>query len=118
MASLQRIESAQELNTLFSDDEVAVVDFGTAWCGDSKGLRTELGHVAERCDRDQLPVRFFSVDATRHPSLGASLGLRSLPTTVFIADGKIQETAMGYLAATCLTQKVEALVNRSSEPLE
>lgn len=79
---------------LASDDRIKVVKVHATWCGPCKVVAPKFQMVSEeRKDAD-----FFSVDADKAPRLVAKLGIRGVPTVLFIKN----RTTINTIGASAL----------------
>ena len=100
----------QELNQQTFDaaiaaNPLAVVDFYATWCGPCKMLAPILDAVAEETDG----VAFFRVDVDQAPDLARRFGVMSIPTLVYLKDGKELSRSVGVLRKPDLIAKIDAL---------
>lgn len=66
----------------------AIIDFYATWCGPCRTISPILKDLAEAY-KDRIVV--YKVDVDREKELAAAMGIRSLPTVVFIpVDGQPQ----------------------------
>ena len=81
------------------DKEVAgsdipvLADFWAEWCGPCKMLSPVLDEVAnERND-----VKFVKINVDECEDLAALFGVMSIPTLIFIKNGEVEKTSVGYI---------------------
>jgi thioredoxin 1 len=80
-----------------------LVDFYAEWCGPCK----MLAPVFEEIDNK---VSIIKVDVDMHPDLAMEYGIMSVPTIVYIKDGKILKQTTGFQSKEMLEQNIEELL--------
>lgn len=88
-----------------------VIDFWSPTCGPCMAMAQDFSDVAEQFERGE--VRFCKVNTAEHPELAAPFNIRSVPTILFVHDGKILDGAVGRLSAQQLGEKSEWLLGKS-----
>ena len=73
---------------------LAMVDFWAAWCGPCKMLSPAVEELAEQYG-DKVLVGKVNVD--EEPELARRFGIMSIPTVVFLKNGKEIERKVGVL---------------------
>lgn len=88
-----------------------VIDFWSPTCGPCMAMAQDFSDVAEQFERGE--VRFCKVNTMEHPELAAPFDIRSVPTILFVHDGKILDGAVGRMSAQQLGEKSEWLLSKS-----
>ncbi|MBK7232583.1 MAG: thioredoxin [Saprospiraceae bacterium] len=86
---------------------VAVVDFWAEWCGPCKlvgPIIDELSHEYEG------KAKIGKLDVDNNPQVSMQFGIRSIPTLLFIKDGKVVDKHVGTATKATLKQKLDALI--------
>lgn len=83
-----------------STEGVLIIDFTAAWCGPCKQIRPILDDMAA----DHADVTVLAVDVDEQPSLAAEHQVLSMPTLLFVRDGRpvrrvVGARPRGYLEA-------------------
>ena len=92
--------------TLAQSDGVLMVDFWAEWCGPCKAIAP----VLEELTRDaggRLTLAKVNVDENH--GLAARYGIRSIPTILFVKDGKVLDQVVGAVPRAKLKEKLAAL---------
>ncbi len=87
--------------------ELLMVDFWAEWCAPCKMLDPVLEELVREADRKTTLAK---VNVDEHPALAARYGIRSIPTVLFIKDGKVLDQVIGAVPRAQLQSKLEALL--------
>jgi thioredoxin 1 len=93
--------------TLATTEGVLMVDFWAEWCGPCRAVAPVLEDLA-RSSGGKVTLAKVNVD--ENPALAARFGVRSIPTILFVKDGKVRDQAIGALPKAALQKKVDAIV--------
>jgi len=100
---------AQELTKDTFKDETAagvvVVDFWAEWCGPCKRLIP----IFEELSGEMEAVKFFKINVDTEQELATEYGVMSIPTLIFMKDGKEVDRSVGALNKDVLKKKIEEL---------
>jgi thioredoxin 1 len=97
--------AASELNELLSHKGVVLADFSATWCGPCQAM----GPIVER-----LAARFagradvVKVDVDQAGELASTYGVRSVPTFLLFANGRVVERVVGATSETALATVIES----------
>ena len=91
---------------LAANQGVMMVDFWAEWCGPCKAIAPVLDAVAR--DREGT-VTLAKVNVDESPALAARYGIRSIPTVLFIKQGKVADQVIGAVPQAQLEKKLDAL---------
>lgn len=78
---------------------VAMVDFWAEWCGPCKMLSPAVESLAEKYG-DQVLVGKINVD--QEPELARAFGIMSIPTVVFLKNGREVDRKVGLMPEAAL----------------
>ena len=81
-----------------------LVDFYADWCGPCKFVGPIVEDIAGQY-ADQIDVRKIDVD--ENPELAGRYGVRSIPTLVLFKDGEPQDTVIGAVPKSQLTEVID-----------
>ena len=92
--------------TLAQAQGVLMVDFWAEWCGPCKAIAPVLEELA-RESAGRLTLAKVNVDENH--GLAARYGVRSIPTVLFVRDGKVLDQVVGAVPRAKLKEKLTAL---------
>ena len=81
-----------------------LVDFWASWCGPCKMIAPIVEDIAKEYDK-RLKVCKLNVDD--NPKVATQYGVMSIPTLIFLKDGKVMDQVVGALGKADLKRKVE-----------
>ena len=103
---LKHVDDSAFEAVVLNGDKPVLVDFWAPWCGPCRAIGPILEEIAKDYS-DQVNVVKVNVD--ENPKTTFLYGVRSIPTLLFIKDGKVQETNIGMLPK----DQIEALIARN-----
>lgn len=87
-------------------DRLVVLDFWAEWCGPCR----MLAPVLEEIGTEYPEVAFGKVNIDEEAGLAQMFGIVSIPTLVFMKNGKIIKKSVGYLDADGLRAVLDGLI--------
>jgi thioredoxin 1 len=94
-------------DALAQSTTLIMVDFWAEWCGPCRAIAPVLDDLArESAGR----VTLAKVNVDENPGLAARYGIRSIPTILFIKQGKVADQVIGAVPKARLKEKLDALV--------
>jgi thioredoxin len=91
---------------LVANHVVMMVDFWAGWCGPCRAIAP----VLEELVRDSGGrVTLAKVNVDENPGLAARYGIRSIPTILFVKEGKVVDQVIGAVPRAQLQKKLDAL---------
>ena len=86
-------------------DKLAVVDFWATWCGPCM----MLSPVMEELDGEMTDVKFCKVNVDDERDLAMEYGVQSIPMLLFVKNGEIAGTSIGYADKETIRARIEAV---------
>ncbi|XP_012539352.1 thioredoxin-2 [Monomorium pharaonis] len=87
------IQNSDDLKSKLQDagDKLVVIDFFAVWCGPCK----MIGPMVEELSKEMQDVVFLKVDVDECEDVAAEYEISSMPTFIFIKEGKVLESFSG-----------------------
>ncbi len=92
---------------LVANQGLMMVDFWAEWCGPCRAIAPVLEELALSSGGR---VTLAKVNVDENPGLAARYGIRSIPTILFIKDGKVADQVIGAVPRAQLQKKLDALL--------
>ena len=106
MSNIITVNDANFENEVEKHDGLAIVDFWATWCGPCRALSPVLDEIASENDER---FKIAKVDVDQNPSLAATFGVRSIPTLLFVKDGKLLDQQIGAISKREIVKRLEAI---------
>jgi len=90
----------------FTGDKPVIIDFYADWCQPCKMISPILEELNEEY-KDKIDI--LKVDVDKEHQLSAALGIKSIPSILFIPIDKAPEMAVGVLPKQSLEKAIEEL---------
>ena len=101
------VTSAQFDEQVLKSETPALVDFWAEWCPPCKMIQP---HVEALAEEYAGRVQVVSVDVDKEQELAEKYGVRSIPTLLFIKDGKVVDQQVGAVSKSVIASKMETLI--------
>jgi thioredoxin len=103
---LQHLDERNYDEALVAAEGVLMVDFWAAWCGPCRAIGPVLEDLARASNGT---VTLAKVNVDENPGLAARYGIRSIPTILFVKDGKVRDQIVGAVPKPQIQAKLAAL---------
>jgi thioredoxin 1 len=84
----------------------AVIDFYAEWCGPCQMMKP----IFEKVGAEIKGINFFKVNVDECADTAGLYAVRSIPTIIFMKDGKEVERVLGVLYEAEFKKKVQAIL--------
>lgn len=91
---------------LTANGGILMVDFWAEWCGPCRAIAPVLEELSKGSGGR---VTLAKVNVDENPGLAARYGIRSIPTILFVKDGKVADQVIGAVPKAQLQKKLDAL---------
>ena len=114
MAAYEDLETQEAVEAIMEEGgDAVVIDFWSPTCGPCMAMADDFEHVAAQFEDGE--VRFCKINTETHGFLAAPFKIRSVPTILFIHDGKILDAIVGKMSAQALGEKAEWLLKKKEK---
>jgi len=111
MSNSEFVKHADDINfstVVLKEEKPTLVDFWAPWCGPCRAIGPLLEELAaEYKDR----VNIVKVNVDDNPSTASQYGVQSIPTLIFIKNGRVADTKIGMLSKNQLAALLSKHVN-------
>ena len=106
MADAVHLTEANFDETLAQQDGRLMVDFWAEWCGPCREIAPVLDELArESAGR----IMLAKVNVDENHALAARYSIRSIPTVLFMRQGKVVDQLIGAVPKAKIKEKLDAL---------
>ena len=102
---MAQIATNTNFDGLLESEKLVIVDFWATWCGPCRMLSPLLDEVEEEM-ADKITVVKVNVDDA--DEIAMRYRIMSIPTLIFIKDGKMVDRTVGAMPKSALVQRIEA----------
>jgi thioredoxin 1 len=103
---LQHLDERNYDEALVAAEGVMMVDFWAEWCGPCRAIGPVLEDLARSSSGT---VTLAKVNVDENPGLAARYGIRSIPTILFVKDGKVRDQVVGAVPKSQIQAKLASL---------
>ena len=97
-----------ELQEKINKGEKLIIEFWAEWCGPCRMMKPIFERISNENTSD---VQMYTMNVDLNREVGASLGIRSIPTIKVINGGEVVDTKVGMLNENDLKGMLTELIN-------
>ena len=90
--SVLKVSNENYKEEVLDSEKTVLVDFYADWCGPCKMMAPVVEEISEEL---QDKVKVCKVNVDENQDLAMQYGIMSIPTLVFIKNGKLEKTLVG-----------------------
>ena len=105
--------NAQEFETILQSGQPAMIDFSAVWCGPCQILAPVMEKLAEQYDGKAVVAK---VDVDEQRELAIQYRVMSVPTVIFLKDGKEVDRKIGVREPAEYTERLDACLEENRSP--
>ena len=94
----------EEFQAAVAAADIAMVDFWAVWCGPCKMLAPAIDAIGEQYEGKALIAK---VNVDEEPALAAQFGIMSIPTVVFLKNGREFDRKVGLMSGQVFVDLLE-----------
>ena len=95
-------------NEVMKSDKPVLVDFYADWCGPCRMMLPIVEEMAKEYDGK---IKVGKVNVDEQQDLAAQFGIMSIPSFLFVKDGKVVESSAGAMSKDQMRAKLDALIS-------
>jgi len=96
----------KDFQQTIDNNKSVLLDFYADWCGPCQALLPTVHKLAEEFDGD-VTIKKVNVDANQE--LAAQFGVRSIPTLIYLSEGKETNRQTGLVSEDILREQINQL---------
>ena len=105
--------NAQEFEAILQSGQPAMIDFSAVWCGPCQILAPVMEKLAEQYDGKAIVAK---VDVDEQRELAIQYRVMSVPTVIFLKDGKEVDRKIGVREPAEYTERLDACLYGNRSP--
>lgn len=101
------ITSENEFNNIINSGNLCVVDLFATWCGPCRMLAPTIDKISEESKGKYIVAK---VDVDDLESVAIKYGVNTIPTLLYIKDGKLLEKTIGLQSENSIINTIEKYI--------
>ena len=103
--AVRHINMEQYNNEIVKSEKTVLIDFFADWCGPCKMLAPVIEQVAD----EHTEIEVVKVNVDEVPELAVMYRVASIPTLIFIKDGKLVKEHVGFASKAEINSMIAEL---------
>jgi thioredoxin 1 len=104
MSEVTEVKEADFKEVVLDSDVPVLVDFWAPWCGPCRMVAPVVEEIAQQYEGK---VKVVKLNTDENPQIASQYGIRSIPTLMVFKDGQKQDTVVGAVPKTTLSNTLE-----------
>lgn len=92
---------------VLKSQQPVMIDFWASWCGPCKALAPVVDEVATAYNGK---LKVVKMDVDKNAATPGRYGVRGIPTLLFIKDGTVRDTLVGYVPKEAIEKKLSQII--------
>ena len=88
---------------VLQSNKTVLIDFWAQWCGPCRMLSPVVDEIAN----EQTEIKVCKINVDNEPELATQFGVMSIPTLVFIRDGKVENQTVEVQSKQNILQMIK-----------
>ena len=104
MSEVTEVREENFKDVVLGSSVPVLVDFWAPWCGPCRMVAPVVEEIAQQYDGK---VKVVKINTDENPQIATQYGIRSIPTLMVFKDGQKQDTVVGAVPKTTLSNTLE-----------
>lgn len=105
--AIMEVTDATFEQEVLKSEQPVMIDFWAAWCGPCKALAPVVDEVASAYNGK---LKVVKMDVDKNAATPGRYGVRGIPTLLFIKDGAVRDTLVGYVPKEAIEKKLTQII--------
>jgi thioredoxin 1 len=108
VSTILEVTDANFEQEVLKSSQPVMIDFWATWCGPCKALAPVVDEVAQSYNGK---LKVVKIDVDKNAATPNRYGVRGIPTLLFIKDGAVRDTLVGYVPKEAIEKKLSQLIS-------